>query len=523
MIKVMAGDKLDILGKSYHTNTTAVTNANSTALNITTLLANLFASPSSTLGSKGITAADFTAVNNGLIPSTFFTEANNEPTTTLPKAYINYIFFDEQFKYAGGYASRVGASGTVKDHWNADFNLQNIVAPKNGFIFVYVSNESNMNVFFDNLQVVHKPGPILEETHYYPFGLTMSGISSKASNLTQNRFKYNAASKEEKEEFLDGTGLEMYDFNARTYDAQIGRFMQMDPLVDIAEEYSPYNYAINNPVSFNDPSGLKEGIGGKGFTPEDKAMYNEVVVYPTSYRKKIHNYYNSLNVNDWELIAYRMRKKGMNDEAITNHFDNLGDAAKGQLQRGMFRDAFNTSRIASTRAGDKVFLNVMCTLIPVGRLVKWGGTGIKFLANASNKPIVSTLLKVYNNEVVQRGIINTGKELINSGGNIYKFDVANVLISTATGSIPGASTNIMTNSITELANAAIDFKDGKLTTVGAGKTLENFALDAVVGQVKGLGKTSFQQLEGANVTRDFFWDVTFGQVKNMMGNALITK
>ena len=60
---------------------------------------------------------------------------------------------------AEGNASRVGASGTVKDHWYADGQLQNIPVPKNGYIFVYVSNESNLDVFFDNLQVIHKPGP----------------------------------------------------------------------------------------------------------------------------------------------------------------------------------------------------------------------------------------------------------------------------------------------------------------------------------------------------------------------------
>jgi len=93
-----------------------------------------------------------------MVHSTFFRGDNSEPSTTVPKAYINYIFFDEQMKYAGGNFSRVGSSDEVKDHWASDAVLQNIAVPKNGYLFVHVSNESKMNVFFDNLQVIHRPG-----------------------------------------------------------------------------------------------------------------------------------------------------------------------------------------------------------------------------------------------------------------------------------------------------------------------------------------------------------------------------
>jgi RHS repeat-associated protein len=106
-------------------------------------------------------------------------------------------------------------------------------------------------VYFDNLQVVHTRGPILEETHYYPFGLTMAGISSKALAFgdPQNKKKYNGI------ELNSDLGLDMYEANLRDLDPQIGRWWQIDPETDNMEQWSPYVSNYDNPVFYVDPNG----------------------------------------------------------------------------------------------------------------------------------------------------------------------------------------------------------------------------------------------------------------------------
>jgi RHS repeat-associated protein len=88
--------------------------------------------------------------------------------------------------------------------------------------------------------------------------MTMAGISSKAlNNAVENKYRFNGGNELQNKEFSDGSGLELYDAKYRMYDAQIGRFHQIDPLTDEGgqESLTPYQFSYNNPVRYNDPDG----------------------------------------------------------------------------------------------------------------------------------------------------------------------------------------------------------------------------------------------------------------------------
>jgi RHS repeat-associated protein len=98
--------------------------------------------------------------------------------------------------------------------------------------------------------------PDKKGANYYPFGLTMAGISDKAlkANYAENKYRFNGKGLQNKE-FTDGSGLEWTDYGGRMYDQQIGRWGKTDGKAELYFGTSPYVYALNQPTVAVDPDG----------------------------------------------------------------------------------------------------------------------------------------------------------------------------------------------------------------------------------------------------------------------------
>ena len=66
--------------------------------------------------------------------------------------------------------------------------------------------------------------------------------------------------------------METVSFNARWYDASLGRFTTEDPIKDGANWFT---YANNNPVRYVDPWGLKPISGYVGNTESETTITHE--------------------------------------------------------------------------------------------------------------------------------------------------------------------------------------------------------------------------------------------------------
>ncbi|WP_420385568.1 DUF6443 domain-containing protein [Roseivirga sp.] len=164
-------------------------------------------------------------------------------SSSQPRAYLNYILFDQDFGYITSGHDQVTSLANGA-HEKLSFATLSIT--EGGYLYVFVSNESaaNFDVFFDDLRITHTKGAILQEDHYYPFGMNIQALSSNAPLSKPNQYKFNGI--EENTEF----DINVYDAFYRNYDPVLGRWWQVDPKA--SERESPYVGMSNNPILYND-------------------------------------------------------------------------------------------------------------------------------------------------------------------------------------------------------------------------------------------------------------------------------
>ncbi|MEM7374965.1 MAG: RHS repeat-associated core domain-containing protein [Bacteroidota bacterium] len=90
---------------------------------------------------------------------------------------------------------------------------------------------------------------VLQEDHFYPFGMRMAGTNSVGSPTVPNNYLFTG------KEAQDELGIGWIDFGARMYDASVGRWGGVDALAENYSAWSPYNYVMGNPIIFIDPDG----------------------------------------------------------------------------------------------------------------------------------------------------------------------------------------------------------------------------------------------------------------------------
>lgn len=249
LLKVMAGDVIDATAKYYYSTTVSATNTgifNNIANSLVGVLST-GTNVSALIKSNVVPLLPTNGVTNPI--SNFISTLPPTQPATTPRAFLNIVFFDEQFRFVSNGSTvqmveSITAPATFKD---TDLRLSGVKAPNNGYVYIYLSNESNnIPVYFDDFTVVHTRGAITEDDAYYPSGLRIAGISGQAAFKPVSKYGYQGDFAEEDAE----TGYN--EFDLRTYDPQIGRWLQADPYDEFP---SPYSGMGNDPVNNVDPDG----------------------------------------------------------------------------------------------------------------------------------------------------------------------------------------------------------------------------------------------------------------------------
>ncbi|MBS1681683.1 MAG: RHS repeat-associated core domain-containing protein [Bacteroidetes bacterium] len=324
---------------------------------------------------------------------------NDNPNA--PKAFLNYLVFDRSYALLdGGYVQMQGTAkedGTNVPHEKL---FAQVVTRQAGYIYIWLSNESPtpVEVYFDDFTVTHTKSPVVQTDDYYPFGLKFNSYSRE--NIVPQNYLYNG------KELQSDLSLNWLDYGARMYDASIGRWSVIDPLADKMRRHSPYNYAFDNPLRYNDPDGMGPG---------DRVKFAKSYL-GTTYKQetdsKLRTEYTKdalANMDCAELVSRVLGEDGLTEGvkhmncgglitefgAESSNWQEVKEPAEGDIilwdahtavVEGYDKDSEKVSVVHATRYTDKQGNKISGTLAEKYKMSYYKGKGAKFYRPIKDTP-----------------------------------------------------------------------------------------------------------------------------------------
>jgi len=232
--------------------------------------------------------------------------------------------------------------------------IEKLAIKKNGYLETFVVNETSQDVWFDNFRILSTGSLLVQETHGAcpdersdigkTWGLELTGLGYQYEGVKVNKYLYNG------KELIEDNGLQYYDYGARMYDASIGRWGVVDPMADLAPDWTPYRYGFNNPLKYTDPTGMFEYVkGGYGELIESGNVFYSGGTYDKEGRAIIPSQTVSVDFEDGSNISVTTKRGPRNDQdglqALANMFANAkaGDNLSDFLDFSFF-DSFKKRR-----------------------------------------------------------------------------------------------------------------------------------------------------------------------------------
>ncbi|MDR0231527.1 MAG: FG-GAP-like repeat-containing protein [Dysgonamonadaceae bacterium] len=171
----------------------------------------------------------------------FLYNTDNQRNKTM---YYENNVLNKTMYYVGNYEKEVISGGSTKeyDYIYTPEGLSAIAIKTNGTCSLYYVNTDHLG----SIRVVTKADKSIQAEYYYDaWGKQTVALGTSITNRGYTGHEH-----------LNEFGL--INMNARLYDPVLGRFMGMDPYVqmpDFTQSHNRYSYCLNNPLIYTDPDG----------------------------------------------------------------------------------------------------------------------------------------------------------------------------------------------------------------------------------------------------------------------------